>query len=82
MTKSPFPYIKQNKATHFMMTYYSSPFLLAWAITLLLVAWQVQAWNVKKVGTLGIIVIKITHLNTSWMLFYIPCKSEGGMNPF
>ena len=49
---------------------------------LLLVACQVQAWNVKNVGTLGIIVIKITHLNTSWKLFCIPCKSEGGMKPF
>ena len=49
---------------------------------LLLVACQVEAWNVKKVGTLGIIVIKITHLNTSWKLFCIPCKSKGGMKPF
>ena len=38
--------------------------------------------KVKKVGTLGIIVIKITHLNTSWKLFCIPCKSVGGMKPF
>ena len=36
----------------------------------------------KKVGTLGIIVIKTTHLNTSWKLFCIPCMSEGGMKPF
>ena len=49
---------------------------------LLLVACQVEAWNVKKVGTLCIIVIKITHLNTSWKLFCIPCMSEGGMKPF
>ena len=85
MTKPPFPYIKQNEATHFINIFFFS-FVLAWlrreGLHLLLVACQVEAWNVKNVGTLGNIVIKITHLNTSWKLFCIPCKSVGGMKPF
>ena len=83
--KPPFPYIKENEATHFINIFFFS-FCSCVAETprlhLLLVVCQVEAWNVKKVGTLGIIVIKITHLNTSWKLFCIPCMSEGGMKPF